>query len=243
MAVVFGVVLASQRFIEGYLLAASIADDASNEAAAGLCDALRKEALSASARLAELPHDVRRSELRRIATQLREPPRADTELPPRALALLARDVPKDVGRIWLAAAPAPRRGFVASGALREVLRRASRRPRADASPEREAKERGAGREVLARAWKSAGEAERAALLEGLGADEASAVLALAPLVEATGTADARVEAALIRATAAAPGTSRTRVLGAMLAGATAEPGEDHHRRAGREIAELIACTM
>ena len=235
----------SQRFIEGYLLAASIADDAANEAAAGLFDTLRREMLTAAARLAELSHDVRRSEVRRIASQLREPPRADAALPARARALLARDVPKDVGRIWLAAAPAPRRGFVASAALREVLRRASRAAPRTSDSERDAKERGAGREVLARAWKSADESSRAALLDGLDAGEASAVLALAPLVEAHGAVDSAIEAALVRSAMASPGTTRTPVLGAMLAGATGEPGDDHEHRAGREIAELesVSCTM
>ena len=71
-----------------------------------------------------LDTEVRRRDLRRIAQSLK--PRvahdeADT-FPARMRALLATDVPRDVGSAWLRQTAPPRRGFRAGGALLQTLR-------------------------------------------------------------------------------------------------------------------------
>lgn len=45
----------------------------------------------------------------------------ETTLPPRARAIIATLVPKELGAGWMRASPAPRPGFRTSGALRRTL--------------------------------------------------------------------------------------------------------------------------
>lgn len=128
---------APQRLIEGYLLAAAISEETEPASAAGLHDPPRRAILRAASELRALDPDTRRNALRRIAALLREPPPDDAALPPRARAIVARDVSREVGRAWIASAPAPRRGFVASAALREVVRRTACSPTASERARRE----------------------------------------------------------------------------------------------------------
>lgn len=233
----------SDRTVEGFLLAATVAEVPAEEVArASVAGPAAQRIAQAAARLRDLDAGRRRRELARIAAVLREPPPADVPMPLRARAILAREMPRDVGRVWMGAAPAPRRGFVAGPALRDVLRRAARNTRPE-DPETAARERGVGREVLARSLRGLDDHARAAALEPLGPDEAAAVLSLEPLLEDDAGRDRAHEATLLRAaTRTSSGTDRTRALGAMALGFRGEAGGDRQslawRRAGREIAEV-----
>jgi hypothetical protein len=239
----------SQRMIEGFLLAAAIAEDAAGEIArVALAPAAAKAAARAAERLETLDAGVRRQELRRIAASLRPPPSEDAVLTARARAVLARDMPKEIGRMWLGTSPATRRGWSASRALRETVRRAACAARADDDPARETEEHGAGREALARAWTRASEDDRASLLHGLPADEASSVLALAQLLDGGALRSAgrsgTLDDVLVRTAAScSEGTRRIRVLGAMCLAASGDARAlgraSSFYRAGREIAELL----
>jgi len=237
------------RSTGGFLLAATVADDdAAATARAGLAGAWADRVAPEAQALAARPPEERRTAIRGHAASLRRPPRGDSPLPPRARGLLAAEMPKDVGRIWLAAAPRPRRGWSAPAALREVLRRSTHEAR-PADPDLADRERGAGRELVARHLREADEAERNAVLDALGAEEAAAVLALDRLLDAE---DAGVPAEVARAVVHAvrarrglPEQEHTRAAGAMALGwrATAEAGADgdvFSRRFWRAGAELRA---
>lgn len=237
----------SSRAVEGFLLAATVAEDDSVESARhGLAARPAAQVSGAAERLRAMDGSARRSEVRRIAAILREPPAADAQVPPRARALLAREMPRDIGRLWLAAAPPPRRGFVAAPALRDVLRRAARcsRPHDEATA---ARERGAGREVLARALRGRADEDRVRVLASLEPDEAGAVLALEPLVDASapaGSSPVDGDAVMIwLADTTRRGDAKTRVVGAMLLGWSGDPDGDGRsagwRRAGAEVRELV----
>lgn len=119
-------------FLDGMMLAATALDDRDGSAArAGLSEPL---AAALGARLESLgarDETQRRREVRRLAGTLRRVPE-DADLPARAAALLAADVPREVGRRWAASAPKVRRGFAPQAALKTTLRRlaASADPRA-----------------------------------------------------------------------------------------------------------------
>jgi hypothetical protein len=73
--------------------------------------------------LAALDRTARADALKGMIASLRPAPPEGAPAPPRALALLAARVPEPVGKRWLSLAPPPRPGFIASGGLREHLRR------------------------------------------------------------------------------------------------------------------------
>jgi len=80
------------------------------------------ETRSAETRSAETrPAETRSAETRPAETRSAETRSADTR-PARALALLASEVPRELGRSWLAAAPAPRAGYVPDPRLLALLR-------------------------------------------------------------------------------------------------------------------------
>lgn len=229
--------------IDGFVLAATVAEDRGATAAIdALADALRTPVKSRADAIAALDGAARAKELRRIAASLRPIPRPDggEALPPRARAILAVDVPKDLGAHWIAGAPPPRRGFAASPALRGVLARIASQPSRQEA-ETAARERGLGRMLLARIGSELDEDARAGLYESLGAEEAAAVLALRAHVEheawdAPTIARVRAFVAVSR-----PGPERTRAIGAMELGAQGDLAGDARshawRRAGAEIRE------
>ena len=110
---------------QGFALAAAAHDDrAAERACAGLAADVADHAAAYARRLAEQERGARRRWLREVLSV----PRAldlraeEGGRPPRALALLANDVPREVGRRWLAAAPAPRAGYVPDPRLLALLR-------------------------------------------------------------------------------------------------------------------------
>ncbi len=226
--------------VDGFLLASTVADvDAADVARAGATQPVSARIRERAAALQAVDPSERRTRLRQIAAMLREPTSADAQMPARARALLAREMPRDVGRIWLLTAGPVRRGFGAGPGLRDVVRRTARQARPDDAGTA-AHERGVGREILARALRGRAEDERARLLGKLGPDEAAAVLALEPLLADDGTEPIVV---LLGAATALRGADRTRVAGAVALGFRGDGGgagpSVAWRRAGREIAELV----
>ncbi len=181
-----------------------------------------------------------------MASTLRPIPRADAALGPRALSLLAADVPRETGARFLAGAPMPRRGFLPAPALRATLRRLAASPRPAPDPVVAERERNVGREVLAVAFRRDQEGKDVAeALDAVGPAEAAAAMALAPLLSeaaATASRPAPIGALLRAALMAAPGPERLRALGAMHLGASGEgPGDAvsaRWRSAGEEIGAM-----
>jgi hypothetical protein len=109
---------------QGFALAAAAHDDRAGERALpGLARDVVSEAVAYARGLAQLDRVERRRWVRdllgsRPALDLRS---AGTR-PARALALLASEVPRELGRSWLAAAPAPRAGYVPDPRLLALLR-------------------------------------------------------------------------------------------------------------------------
>lgn len=110
-------------FIDGLVLAAFTTDDSDGASvrgglAPGLARAL-EERLQA---LAGLERAERRAQVGTLADRLR-PVRGNASLPARAAAILATEVPLELGRAWAAGAPKVRRGFRVSPPLKATLRR------------------------------------------------------------------------------------------------------------------------
>jgi len=109
---------------QGFALAAAAHDDRAGERALpGLARDIAADAAAHARSVAQLDRAARRRWVRdllgtRPALDLRS---AETR-PARALALLAGDVPRDVGRRWLAAASVPRAGYVPDPRLLALLR-------------------------------------------------------------------------------------------------------------------------
>jgi hypothetical protein len=156
-------------------LAATAREDRDGAAAAGgLSPDLGAALAGRLEALAQLDRTRRRAEVRRLAASLRRVP-SDAALPPRAAALLATHVPREVGQRWLAGAPRIRRGFSASASLRASLRRLA----APADPAAETDERAAAARVDADAPAHAARLRGWAARLARGADEARVLGALA----------------------------------------------------------------
>ena len=111
------------RFIDGLVLAAIVADQpSSGVASGGLAPGLERALRARLDALAGLGREERREEVTRLAASVR-PIDARAALLPRAGAILASDVPKELGRKWVAHAPPVRRGFRVSAPLKATLRR------------------------------------------------------------------------------------------------------------------------
>ena len=90
------------------------------------------EALASRLRdLGALDSAGRRAEVRRLTGALVEVP-VDADLPARAKAILAKDVPPTVGRRWAEDAPPVRRGYRVPHGLKATLRRLAEPADADA---------------------------------------------------------------------------------------------------------------
>ena len=109
---------------QGFALAAAAHDDRAGERALpGLARDVAASACADARKVAQLDRAARRRWVRDLlgaqpALELRS---AGTR-PARALALLASEVPRDIGRSWLAAAPALRAGYVPDPRLLALLR-------------------------------------------------------------------------------------------------------------------------
>ncbi|MDH5673489.1 MAG: hypothetical protein OEZ06_15145 [Myxococcales bacterium] len=109
---------------DGLALASVICRDSGGQrAAAGIADSARDSALERAHQLASLDSRARRAWVRRaLEPQVLQLDSA-TPHPPRALGLLAAELPREQGREAERRAPAPRPGFRAGNELRAVLRK------------------------------------------------------------------------------------------------------------------------
>ncbi len=108
--------------MDGVVLAAMVHDDRDGVALAGLSPALAEAVRSRLATLEAMPRERRHQAVRaliRKSTFIASP----EDVPARAGAILAADVPAEVGRRWARAAPPVRRGFEVSRSLKLSLRR------------------------------------------------------------------------------------------------------------------------
>lgn len=118
------------RIREGFALAAAAhSDRGAALARAGLCTSIVEHATTVAREQAAGDSAARRNWLRSLVPSPAVP-RADvTGIPLRARGLLAKSVPADVGRRWLAAAPLPRPGYVPDTELLALLHKlAGREP-------------------------------------------------------------------------------------------------------------------
>lgn len=127
----------STAFFDGMALAATAQGDRDGAGArGGLAPSLAEPFEARMRSLAALDRTQRRREVKRLAEQ-RRAVAEDADLPPRARALLAADVPKEVGRAWLAASPV-RPGFRVTPGLKATLRRLAAPAEPDAVADEEA---------------------------------------------------------------------------------------------------------
>lgn len=122
----------STAFFDGMALASTAQGDRDGGAAlSGLARPLAEPFDARMRSLAALDRTQRRREVKRVAASRRQVPE-DAALPPRARALLAADVDKQVGRRWLAESPV-RPGFRVTASLKATLRRLAASPEPDAA--------------------------------------------------------------------------------------------------------------
>lgn len=137
----------SPRFLDGMVLAATAADDRAGAAGVvGLSSALGTALEAAMTEMAALDRSARRARVHRLTAALRAVP-TDASPPPAVRALLAVDMPPEIGRAWAASAAPVRRGFRLGAALRATLRRLA----APTTEGAEAAERAAAAELTERA--------------------------------------------------------------------------------------------
>lgn len=192
--------------------------------------------------VSSLDTPARRAELERLAASVRVVVHTGTELPPRARAIVAAEVDRATAQRWAAAAPAPRRRWLAGAALRATVRRIAARSPTD-DPDAVGSETGAGRALCARIEPPV----EVTLGAELGAQEAAAVAAMRALGTATARSPLDDRLLGVARSIAAPQTL-ARTVGALALGASGQRGGDtwsvRLRDTGREIAELdeaVAC--
>jgi len=155
---------------------------------------------------------------------------------------LATGVGRELGRRWLAAAPAPRRGFRARPGLRATLARIGRQPQT-APREQKNLARGRGRQALVRARRLFPAEE--ACLRGLRVEpeEAVAVQTLEGLSpEQSAGPRPELLRILLRASSARPAQLDVSLaLGRLLRGAEGGGGSGLERT-GRELSEWVDAT-
>lgn len=114
----------TERTVQGFTIAATIADDPqATMAAPGLALEIVHSVTKLAHALARLDPIARRKRIRDIASLLSPTLAEEPVLAPQAQALLARAVSKRVGRRWLQNAQPPRPGFTPEPALVEVIKR------------------------------------------------------------------------------------------------------------------------
>ena len=225
--------------VEGFALAGALVRDSDLTAAE---PGAPKEEIARARQCLTGGAQARATKMRAIARRLQpETLSAEVPLSTRAKVLVAEFAARELGSTWLARAKATRRGYTAPPSLRRLLaREAARLQQAD--PAAEGQERAAGRDLLVRAERELDPADHARWLAELGAEEAGAIMALAPLVHADAGIAPVERVCLTIASNMAKGKARVRILGAMLLGARGVVGGDPvsaaWRRAGAEIAEI-----
>lgn len=117
------------------VLAAMVQDDRTgSECMHGLAPSLARALDERLAVLAASSREERHGAVRVLVSTLSAvPPGADA--PPRVLAILATDAPREVGLRWSAAAPRVRRGFRGTRGLKTTLRRLATSGSSDARAE------------------------------------------------------------------------------------------------------------
>jgi hypothetical protein len=114
----------SERTVQGFTIAATVADDPhAAMAAPGLAPEIVHSVTRLAKELASLDPHARHARIRELASLLSPTLAEEPVLAPRAQALLARTVSKRVGRSWLQNARPPRPGFRPDPALVEVIKR------------------------------------------------------------------------------------------------------------------------
>lgn len=129
----------SPAFVDGMCLVAIARGDRDGSAAAGLGARLSAALGDALAAHAQSDERTRRNAVRGWAEALGAVAEQN-DLPAPARALLAADVPRELGRRWMAEASPVRRGFRSTAGLRATLRRYVGAPDPDAAE----RERAAG---------------------------------------------------------------------------------------------------
>jgi hypothetical protein len=112
----------SSELVDGMLLAAAAQGDGGRAAIAGLAPGLARRFSAAIRELDALERGHRHARLRATVAKLAAIP-TDARLPPRAAAVLAPEVPREIGARWMASAPPVRRGFRVHRSLKTSLRR------------------------------------------------------------------------------------------------------------------------
>ncbi len=164
--------------IDGVVLAAAVQEDESLRSVLTHCVEGASRRVERRARwLRELDAPSKRAALMLMARRLSPPLSDETQLPPRALALLALDAPREVARRWQAGAPMPRPGYRPEPALKALLRRWALQAVPE-DPQVADEERGAGRSVMAALLAEADDLERRKWSALCGQEEAAAVARL-----------------------------------------------------------------
>ena len=226
--------------IDGFLLAAAVAEDAAAEAAReGLTDGLWTALQPAMVGFISANADARRDEMRRIIALLRPSPAPARVDHARARAIVAREVPRAVGAGWLRDAPPLRRGFAATTGLRLALLRAGRSvpPRDQGLLNRH---RGVGRESLAELKSTMAAADHQGLMDAAGPEEAAATMTLVPLVEARPRPTAKATNGEPSADRGEPQADSVTSFGESNAAADSRPPSPPRRHATAEEVEVLA---
>lgn len=117
----------SREKTAGFALAALLSGDRDlSRSEVGLCEGARREV---RARLAQIPraNGAEKTEsVRALAALVKPPLRGTFELPERARALLARVVPRELGKSWLERAPLVRSDYQVEPGLVRALERVAR---------------------------------------------------------------------------------------------------------------------
>lgn len=125
----------ADAWLEGMMLAAIIAEDERGDGVdAGLTASTRDSLRAALDALAACPREERRARVASMAAALRHVD-PNAHLPASAARLLASEVPRDVGRGWMASATPVRRGYRAPPSLKSTLRRCTGQTHPDAAVE------------------------------------------------------------------------------------------------------------
>lgn len=114
---------AGVELIDGMVLAATArADRGAREALPGLAPGLARALADRIAELDAMTRSARHTRVKEIVERMASVP-TDAQLPPRARAILAPDLPRELAVAWSRGAPRVRRGFRVNRAIKLLLRR------------------------------------------------------------------------------------------------------------------------
>lgn len=216
--------------VDGLALAATLKSDRNaisvrSALSRELCQRLEQHV----ATLRALSSSERERKLASVIASLKPSVPESPPLPPRALAMLATEVHRSLGALWMASAPLPRRGFRTSVELRASLRRIATSG-ACTSPELDSRDQAEGRAILWDVLDHLPAAIRDTLID---------TLEPAP-AETTDRSNHHLarDIAFVRALLrTSPPGDLCRVVGAVARGARGE-GSDFWARTGREMAAI-----